>query len=54
MSYGLAGNGNPEVLDQDEEQDGQQTVVIERSGQGVEEAGQRTAARQGVHDHLTC
>ena len=39
--YGLAGHGYPEVLDQDEQQDGPQSVVIERAGQRVEEAGQR-------------
>jgi hypothetical protein len=31
--YGLAGHGYPEVLDQDEQQDGPQSVMIERAGQ---------------------
>lgn len=39
--YRLAGHGYPEVLDQDEQQDSPVPEVIERSGQGVEEAGQR-------------
>jgi hypothetical protein len=47
--HGLAGHGNPEVLQHDEEQDGPVTEVVQRPGQRVEEAGQRRGSAAG-HD----
>jgi len=54
--HGLAGHGNPEVLQHDQEQDGPVAEVIQRPSQRVEEAGQRrgTAAGQDAHANPFC